>query len=179
MVFFIAAFALCFFYSYTKRTLRTSTVQALYNGINFTMIVPAGSTPVTLKNTTKPVGEQQMVQNAYSFENGSVSYLIFAYEYSNHAVKTPEEVSRTTVSHLFNDGYSATFTDSHLGELSAVASEVEGTTTKGKAAFVRTRLAVSDDRKHAWMAIIVGSDRQSFPKAQADEFMDSIRISSR
>ena len=140
IVFFIAAFVLSFFYSYTKRTLNTSAVKARYDGTNFTMIVPAGSTPVTLKNTTKPVGEQQMVQNAYSFQNGSVSYSIFAYEYSNHAENTPEEVSRTTVSHLFNDGYSATFSDSHLGELSAVVFEVEGTTTKGEAAFIRTRL---------------------------------------
>jgi len=179
IVFFIVAFVVSFFYSYTKRTLNTSTAQARYNGTNFTMIVPAGSTPVTLKNTTKPVGEQQMVQNAYSFQNGSVSYSVFAYEYSNHAEKTPEEVTRTTVSHLFNDGYSATFSGSHLGELSAVASEVEGTTIKGKAAFIRTRLAFSDDRKCGWMAIIVAPDRKSFPTAQVEGFMDSIQINSR
>ena len=179
VIVFVAIFALSFFYFFTKEALDTSRVQERYSGNNFTMVVPVGSTPVKLKNSTQPVGEQQMVQNAYSFRNGSVSYSLFTYEYSQHAERTPEETSKAMASLAFNAGYSATFSTSHLGALSAVASEVEGTTIKGKVAFMRTRLAISDDRKHGWMAIVVAADRRSFPTAQAEEFMDSIQINSR
>jgi len=175
---------LSFFYFYTKEGLAqqapdTSRVQERYSGGSFTMIVPIGSTPVKVQNKTQPVGEQQMVQNAYSFQNGGTSYRVSHCEYSNHAEGTPEEASKTTASVVLNAGYSAKFSNSHLGTLSAVASELEGTTIKGRAAFIKTRLAFSDDRKHMWMAIVVASDRGSFPAAQAEEFMDSIQINSR
>ncbi len=78
VIVFVAIFALSFFYFFTKEALDTSRVQERYSGNNFTMVVPVGSTPVKLKNSTQPVGEQQMVQNAYSFRNGSVSYSISA-----------------------------------------------------------------------------------------------------
>lgn len=177
VIVFVIVCALAFFYSYTKES-STSSSQELYNGGDFTMVVPVGSTPVKVKNSTKPVGEQQMVWNIYSFLNGSVSYQVQTFEYSNHAVATSEEALRVIPSQLFNAGYSATFSNSHLGALPAAAAEVEGTTLKGKQAFVRTRMTISDDRKHAWMAIIVAPDRQTFPAAQAEEFMDKIQIAT-
>jgi hypothetical protein len=143
------------------------------------MTLPAGSTSVKVMNIAKPVGKQQMVQNSYSFQNGTTAYSFFAYSYSNHAEGTPEEVSRTIASEILNPGFSANFSNSHMGTLSAAASELEGTTIKGKTTFLKTRMAFSDDRKRAWMAIAVAPDRQSFPAGQADEFMDSIQVNSR
>jgi hypothetical protein len=178
-IIFVTAFVLSFFYYYTGRNLNTSRVQEPYNGNDFTMTIPAGSTPVKVQNKTQPVGEQQMVQNSYSFKNGGASYSLFVYEYSNRAEGTPDEVCSATASLVLNTGYSANFSNSHLGALSAGACELEGTTIKGKAAYIRTRSALSYDRKHVWMAIVVASDRRSFPTAQAEEFMDSIKINSK
>ena len=182
---FVAVFAFSSFYFLTKedgllaQLLSTSQAQEPYNGSNFTMVVPSGSTPVKVQSSTQPVGEQQMIQNAYSFRNSNASYRVVAATYSEHVEGSPEEASRATASAVLEAGYSANFSPTHLGALSAVASELEGTTVKGKAAFIRTRLAFSDDRKHMWMVIVVVSDRQSFPKAQAEAFMDSIQVSAR
>lgn len=175
---FVAVFVVGFFYYYTGRNLNTSHVPEPYNGNDFTMTVPAGSTPVKVQNKTQPVGEQQMVENAYFFRNGTTAYRLVVTDYSKHAEGTPEKTSKATASGVFNPGYSAQFSQSHLGTLPAVASEVEGTTIKWNAAYMRTRLAFSSDRKRMWMAIVVAPDHQSFPTAQAEEFMDSIKINS-
>jgi len=66
-----------------------------------------------------------------------------------------------------------------LGALPAAACELEGTTIKGKPAFIRIRAALSKDGKRMWMATVNTSDRQSFPAAQAEGFMESIQINSR
>jgi hypothetical protein len=158
----------------------TAAASERYNGGDFTMIVPAGSTPVKVKNSTQLVSEQQMVRNDYSFRNGSTSYGINRYDYSSErAENTPEETLKEMASVVFNAGYSANFYKSHLGALPAAACELEGTTIKGKLAFIRIRATLSEDRKRMWMAIVNTSDRQSFPTAQAEEFMESIQINSR
>src|SRR5215472_555895 len=69
VVVLVIAFALSFVYYSTKEPL-----PELYNGGDFTMVVPAGSTPVKVENSTEPVGEQQMVHHYYFFQNGGVSY---------------------------------------------------------------------------------------------------------
>jgi len=120
-----------------------------------------------------------MVQNAYSFSNSTVSYRIQVNDYSSHTEGTPEESSRATASQVFNPGYSASFSNSHLGSLSAAATEAEGTTVHGKTVFMKMRIAFSDDHKRMWLAVVTAPDRQSFLAAQADEFMDSIQINSR
>jgi len=173
VVVLVIAFALSFVYYSTKEPL-----PELYNGGDFTMVVPAGSTPVKVENSTEPVGEQQMVHHYYFFQNGGVSYGMHTFEYSNHAVRTAEEALRTMASQIHPDGYSANFSNSHLGALPATAAEIEGT-FKGKTTFMRTRMAFSADRKRAWMAGAVAPDRQSFPTAQAEGFMDSIQVKYR
>jgi hypothetical protein len=157
----------------------TAAASERYNEGDFTMIVPAGSTPVKVQSTTRPVGEQQMVQNAYSFSNSTVSYRIQFNDYSSHTEGTPEEGSRATVSQVFNPGYSASFSNSHLGSLFATATEAEGTTVHGKTVFMKMRIAFSDDHKRMWLAVVTAPDRRSFLAAQADEFLDSIQIKSR
>ena len=72
-------------------------------------------------------------------------------------------------------GFSAKMSKSYLGTLPAVTSDIEGT-VQGKPAFVKTRMAISEDRKHTWIAIAVVTGRQNFPSAQVDEFMNSIQI---
>jgi hypothetical protein len=173
----IAVGALTGFLKYMEQN-PTAAASERYNGSDFTMTVPAGSSPVKVKNSTQPVGEQQMVRNAYSFRNGSASYAFDAYEYSKGAENTPEETLRATASAVFNPGYTSNFFNSRLGALSAAACELEGTTIKGKAAFIRIRAALSEDRKRMWMVIVTASDRQSFPTAQAEEFMNSIELES-
>jgi hypothetical protein len=158
----------------------TAAASERYNGGDFTMIVPAGSTPVKMKNSAQPVDGQQVVRNDYSFRNGSTSYGINRSDYSTErAENTPEEVLKEIASVVFNAGYSANFYKSHLGALPAAACELEGTTIKGKPAFIRIRAALSEDRKRMWMTIVNTSDRQSFPASQAEEFMESIGINPR
>jgi hypothetical protein len=158
----------------------TAAASERYNGGDFTMIVPAGSTPVKMKNSAQPVDGQQVVRNDYSFRNGSTTYGINKYEYSSErAETTPEETLKEMASVVFNAGYSANFYKSHLGALPAAACELEGTTIKGKPAFIRIRAALSEDRKRMWMAIVNTSDRQSFPTEQAEEFMGRIEINPR
>lgn len=179
----VTVFALSFFYFFTKERstgpqLR-APIQERYNGGDFTMTLPTGSTPVKVQNSTKSVGEQQMVQNAYSFSNSTVSYRIQVNDYSSHTEGTPEESSRATASQVFNPGYSTSFSNSHLGSLSAAATEAEGTTVHGKTVFMKMRIAFSDDHKRMWLAVVTAPDQQSFLAAHADEFMDSIQINSR
>jgi hypothetical protein len=179
----ITVLALSFFYFFTKERVTgpelRAPIQERYNGGDFTMTLPTGSTPVKVQNSTKSVGEQQMVQNAYSFSNSTVSYRIQVNDYSGHTEGTPEESSRATASQVFNPGYSASFSNSHLGSLSAAATEAEGTTVHGKPVFMKMRIAFSDDHKRMWLAVVTAPDRQSFLAAQADEFMDSVQINSR
>src|ERR1700675_3957276 len=61
-----------------------TAASELYNGGDFTMVVPAGSTPVKVKNSGQPLDGQQMVQHAYSFSNSTVSYRIQSDDYSSH-----------------------------------------------------------------------------------------------
>jgi hypothetical protein len=144
------------------------------------MIVPAGGTPIKLKNGTHQVDGQPVVRNDYSFRNGGTSYAINRYDYSSErAENTPEEALKETASVVFNLGYSASFYKSHLGALPAAACELEGMTIEGKPAFITIRAALSQDGKRMWMAIVNTSDRQSFPTAQAEDSMESIVINSR
>lgn len=156
-----------------------AAASELYNGGDFTMVVPAGSTSVKVKYSAQPLDGQQMVQHAYSFSNSTVSYRIQSDDYSSHTEGAPEEDLRSTVSQVFNPGYSASFSNSHLGSLFASATEAEGTTVHGKTVFMKMRMAFSDDRKRMWLAIVTAPDRQSFLAAQGDAFMDSIQIKSR
>jgi hypothetical protein len=122
----VTVFALSFFYFFTKERATgpelRAPIQERYKGGDFTMTLPTGSTPVKVQNSTKSVGEQQMVQNAYSFSNSTVSYRIQVNDYSSRTEGTPEESSRATASEVFNPGYSASFSNSHLGLLSAAAT---------------------------------------------------------
>lgn len=178
LVIAIAVGALTGFLKYLDQN-PTAAASECYNGGDFTMIVPTGSTPVKVQSTSRPVGEQQMVQNAYSFSNSNATYRIQFNDYSSHTEGTPEESSRATVAQVFNPGYSASFSNSHLGSLSAAATEAEGTTVHGKTAFMKMRIAFSDDHKRMWLAVVTAPDRQSFPTAQTEEFMESIKINSR
>lgn len=158
----------------------TTVASERYSGGDFAMIVPAGSTSVKMKNSTQQVDGSQMVRNVYSFRNGGTSYAINRYDYSSErAENAPEEALKETASVIFNAGYSANFYKSHLGALPAAACELEGTTIKGKPAFIRMRAALSEDGKRMWMAMVNTSDQQSFPEAQAEGFMESIEIKSR
>ena len=71
----VTVFALSFFYFFTKERATgpelRAPIQERYNGGDFTITLPTGSTPVKVQNSTKSVGEQQMVQNAYSFSNST------------------------------------------------------------------------------------------------------------
>jgi hypothetical protein len=174
---FVVTFAVCFLYFFMKEKAGLRAPER-YNGGAFTMTLPTGSTSVKVQSITKPVGEQQMVQNAYSFSNGKVAYRIQFNDYSNHAEGSPDEGSRATVSQVFNPGYSANFSNSHLGSLTATATEAEGTTVHGKTTFMKMRIAFSDDHKRMWLAVVTAPDRQFFPIAQANEVMDSIQINS-
>lgn len=179
LVIAIAVGALTGFLKYLEQN-PTAAASERYNGGDFTMIVPAGSTAVRMKNSTQQVDGQQMVRNDYSFRNGGTSYAINRYDYSSErAENTPEEALKEMASVVFNAGYSAKFYKSHLGALGAAACELEGTTIKGKPTFIRIRAALSEDGKRMWMAIVNTSDRQSFPEAQAEGFMESIEINSR
>jgi hypothetical protein len=183
VIVFVTVLALSFLYFFTKERATKpelrAPIQERYKGDDFTVTLPIGSTPVKVQNSTKAVGEQQMIQNAYSFSNRNDSYRIQFNDYSSGAEGTPEEGSRTTLSLTFNPGYSASFSNSHLGLLSATETEAEGTSVHGKTVFMKMRIAFSDDHKRMWLAIVTAPDRQSFLAAQADEFMDSIQINTR
>ncbi len=179
LVIAIVVGALSGFLNYLEQS-PTAAASERYNGSDFTMTVPAGSTPVKMKNSTQQVEGQQVVRNVYSFRNGSTSYAFNRYDYSSERKEnTSEEGLKEIASVVFNPGYSANFYKSHLGTLPAAACELEGTTIKGKPAFLRIRAALSEDGKRMWMAIVNSSDRQSLPTAQAEEFMQSIEINSR
>lgn len=153
-----------------------STNAARYDGSGFSMTIPVGSTRVQVKRETKELGGQQVTESWYDFRNEGVLYTIAVGDFSDHAGGTPEEAVKSGFTQAFDPGYHITNSAFHLGTLPAVCAEIDGA-TGGRPAVAKACAAYSTDRKRSWMVVVAGSsDRQTFPLAQIDAFMDSIQI---
>ena len=159
-----------------SRLAGTGTNGVRYDGNGFSMTVPAGSTQVEVKQETIEARGRHLAESWYGFDKNGVAYTIIVADYSELIEGTPEEAVKFFVTQGLDHAHDIARADSHFGTLPAPCAYGTGTRA-GQQAVLKVCATFSTDRKRMWMVEASSPfDWRSFPLAEADAFMHSIRI---